>query len=354
MSAASRRRADGTPHPVYVVHGDDAGLVSQELTALLAELGRDDASGLTPVEEYGEPGKDDDLVIGPVLDACRTPPFLADRRIIVIRDAGNLGVSQVKELVAYLNEPLDTTVLVVAVSGRSAPAALVKAVRSAGLVIDAAPAGTARARSQWFAEQLHGGPVRLDAAATARIEEHLGEDLARLEGILASMASAYGPGARIGLEQLEPFLGSAGGIAPWDLTDAIDRGDGAGAMAALTRLLGAGERHGLQVLATLHRHYGAMLRLDGADVADEAAAAALTGMSPYPAKKALLQTRRLGHERVARAITLLADADLDLRGRVGWSPELVLEVLVARLAQLARLPAGTGGVTAPRHRSSRQ
>jgi DNA polymerase III subunit delta len=81
-----------------------------------------------------------------------------------------------------------------------------------------------------------------------------------------------------------------------------------------------------------------MLRLDGADVADEAAAAALLGMtgSTFPAKKALVQVRRLGHEPLARAIHLLADADLALKGAVDWPPEVVLEVLVARLSTVGR------------------
>jgi hypothetical protein len=73
-------------------------------------------------------------------------------------------------------------------------------------------------------------------------------------------------------------------------------------------------------------------------------------MSPYPAGKALRQARRLGHDRIARAVELLAGADLDLRGRIGWPPELVMEVLVARLAQLAKVPSGRGGDRS-RHRA---
>jgi DNA polymerase-3 subunit delta len=69
-------------------------------------------------------------------------------------------------------------------------------------------------------------------------------------------------------------------------------------------------------------------------------------LKPFPAQKALAQARRLGPERIARAISLIADADLDLRGVVDWPDELVIEVLVARLAQLVSLrrgaPAGTG------------
>jgi DNA polymerase-3 subunit delta len=337
-----------TPAAAYLVHGEDVGLVSQALTSLLAQLvASDSQGGPTPVEEYGEPGRgeprqSDVPAVSLALGACRTPPFLASRRIVVLRDAAGLDSSQVKDVVAYLAEPLSTTVLVLACAGKQAPAALLKAVRSAGVVVDAVPAPMGKARSTWFAERLRAGPVRLAPAAARRLEEHLGEDIARLDGVLASLAAAYGPASTVGLEDLEPFLGSAGGVAPWDLTDALDSGDARAAVAALQRMLAGGERHPLQVLATLHRHVEAMLRLDGSDATDEASAAALTGLRPYPAKKALAQSRRLGHERVAQAVLLVAAADLDLRGGLGWPDGLVLEVLVARLARLARSSAPAG------------
>ena len=56
-------------------------------------------------------------------------------------------------------------------------------------------------------------------------------------------------------------------------------------------------------------HYARMLRLDGAGIADEATAAQALGMkgSTFPARKALTQSRRLGHVGVAEAIRLLAE-----------------------------------------------
>jgi hypothetical protein len=42
---------------------------------------------------------------------------------------------------------------------------------------------------------------------------------------------------------------------------------------------------------------------------------------------------------VARAIELLADADLALKGAVDWPGDAVLEVLVARLSRLVPRPA---------------
>jgi DNA polymerase-3 subunit delta len=330
---------DETPHLVYLIEGDDAALVAQELSALIEDLSSLDATGAASIEEYGETGRSEPSAIGPVLDACRTPPFFAQRRIVIVRDVASRDAAQITELASYLDAPLETTVLVLVYVGRSAPSGLARIVRSIGLCIDAVPGASSRARSQWFADHLREGSVKLDAPAVALLREHLGEDLARLEGVLAMLEAAFGKNATIHVAELEPFLGTAGGVAPWDLTDALDSGDSTQAVAALHRLVGGGERHPLQVLATLHRHYGAMLALDGADVLDEAGAVAATGLGAFPAKKALLQSRRLGHERIARAVALLSDADLDVRGRIGWPPELVLEVLVARLAQLSRLPS---------------
>jgi DNA polymerase-3 subunit delta len=179
--------------------------------------------------------------------------------------------------------------------------------------------------------------VLLDAQATALVGAHLGDEMGRLRSLLETLAAAYGQGARLTADEVTPFLGQAGPVAPWELTDAIDAGDTAAALDHLHRLLGAGGRHPLVIMATLHTHYARMLRLDGAGIADEEAAAAALGLtgSTFPAKKALSQARRLGHDGVARAITLLADADLALKGTIDWPPELVTEVLVARLSRLA-------------------
>ena len=80
-----------------------------------------------------------------------------------------------------------------------------------------------------------------------------------------------------------------------------------------------------------------MLRLDGSGVNSPEQAAEVLGIkSSFPAKKALGQANRLGTARIARAMQLLSEADLDLRGSTGLSGELVVEVLVARLSRLGR------------------
>ncbi|MDP9404068.1 MAG: DNA polymerase III subunit delta [Actinomycetota bacterium] len=317
----------------WLVKGDDPTLVADAVRELVQELSGGDA---TAVEDHSG----DDVDAGAIAEACQTPPFLAERRVVVAREVGRFRTEELAPLLAWLADPLPTTALVLTAGGGQVSQKLVNAVRKVGTVVDTS-AGRGRARTQWLADRLKGAPLRFDREAAEQLGAHLGEDVGRLTTLLDALAVAYGEGARIGTEELAPFLGEAGGVAPWDLTDAIDRGrqGTADALAQLHRLLGAGERHALVVLATLHRHYGAMLRLDGAGVGDENEAAALLGTAPYPAKKAMVQARRLGSAKIAQAIGWLAEADLDLRGAKGWPDTLVLEVLVARLS---RLTGGTG------------
>jgi DNA polymerase-3 subunit delta len=79
-----------------------------------------------------------------------------------------------------------------------------------------------------------------------------------------------------------------------------------------------------------------MLALVGDDVDGERDAAAVLGSAPFVAKKALEQSRRLGSARIAQSINLIAAADLDVRGASALDPDVVVEILVARLARQTR------------------
>lgn len=318
----------------YLVTGDDPSLLSEALTELLEQLCGED---FVPVEEHGADGEDS-LDVAPVLEALATPPFLADWRIVVVRGAERLDSGQAAQLAAAVKEPTPSTVLVLVAdtSGRaSVPAALSRAVKAKGEVVDTSP-GQGRQRNDWVGSRIRRAGIHLDAEAIRLLSEHLGEDVARLHSILDTLEAAYGQGGKVTAADLVPFLGDSGGVPPWELTDTLDQGKTADALKALHRMMDAGGRHPLAVMATLHRHYGAMLRLDGAEVGSADEAAGLLKMSAFPARKVLEQSRRLGHDRIARAIEIIAQADADLRGLLAWPDVLVMEVLVARLAQLSR------------------
>ncbi|MEA3020858.1 MAG: polymerase subunit delta [Actinomycetota bacterium] len=322
--------------PVYLVRGSDLALRNEALHTLVHDLVGDGDAGLM-VEDFDFA---EDADPGAIVDAARTPPFLTGRRIVVARDVTNHSTDALAVIIDYLDDPSPTTSLVLVAAngeqGPKGPKALADAVKKVGHVIDASIPG-GRGRSMWLQDHLKGAPVRLDGAALKAVDEHLGEDLGRLTNLLESLAAAYGAGSKVSVDEVEPFLGEAGGVPPWELTDAIDSGDIARGLTALHRMMAAGGRHPLQIMATLHGHFANMLRLDGLDLRNEAEAAQVLGMkkSTYPAKKAMDQGRKLGHDGVSRAIQLIADADLTFRGLgKSWPEDITMEVLVARLCRL--------------------
>ena len=328
--------AGGAGAAAWLVTGDDAALVSQALGHLVDELvgGRD---RYLVVEDMGG----DDLDLAAVVDACHTPPFLADRRVIVVRDVGRFSADQVQPVIGYLDGPMETSKLVLVAGGGQLPAKLVTAFRQSPVARVVGADVGAREAHEWVAERLSGSSLQLAPAAASLVEAHLGEDLNRLEAVLATLEAVYGPGARLGPDDLGPYLGQAGAVPPWDLTDAIDRGDTGTALSVLHRLTDAGARHPLVVLAILQRHYGNILRVQSPSIATEAQAAEALGIargrSTFPARKALDSARKLGAARAGKAVTALADAELALKGKLEMDGVLVLEILVARLCRLSRV-----------------
>ena len=324
----------------HLITGDDESLVLSAIGDLVKQLvGAGDRTLM--VDDFD--GEEYELRV--VVDSAQTPPFLTDKRVVVARGVGRFNADDVAPLVAYLDDPLPSTDLVLVAGGGRMAKALTDALKKAGAVThDTSPPSRARERSGWFDEQIRAAGLKFDPQAVQLLTTWLGEDAGRVQGILDTLHATYGEGKTLRSADVAPFLGDAGGVPPWDLTDAIDRGDTTTSLQLLQRMMRAGERHPLQVMSILHGHYGKLLALDGAEARDEAAAAAAMGIKPgFPARKALDQYRRMGGGAVQRAIALLAQADLDLRGAKDWPEELVMEVLVARLSRLsAPSRAGAG------------
>lgn len=324
---------------LVLVKGSDAALVGQVAHRAVVTLlgGRDPA---TCVEEHGAAGTDE-LDVGRVVDALTTPPFLTDLRVVIVRDAGRLGTADADRLLPALEGLPDGVALVLVAGGGTVPPSIAKWLAAHGEVLDTTVGASVRDRRAFVSGEVRRATVHLDGAATEALAAHLGEDLARVDQVLETLAAAYGEGARLGMAELEPFLGTSGSVPEWDLTDAIAAGDAATSLDVLHRLMGPGARSAPAIVNTLQRHYLRLLRLDGAGTRTKEEAASLLGVSAYPASKLLGAARALGAARVRQAVAWLAAADADVKGATGLEWACVLEVLVARLARLHRAAGRT-------------
>ena len=135
----------------------------------------------------------------------------------------------------------------------------------------------------------------LDEASISLLEKSVGEEIARVPAILATLESVFGSDSDLQSSDIEPYIGQAGNVVPWELTNEITSGNTASALEILTRMQGNGAQHQMQILGFLSNHYFRILQLSGRNGMSADEAANLLGdKSSFRAKKTLSEANRLG------------------------------------------------------------
>jgi DNA polymerase-3 subunit delta len=348
---------------ITLVQGADPTLRDREVQRLVDELlGGDDRSfalddhtlagrrraGDTAAEQdddgddRGSEGSTELPVFAALATALQSPPFMTAARVVVVRDIGNATTEQAQWLAGWITDPLDGVHLVLVAGGGRVAAALDKAIKAHAQVVGPGSASTGDVLQQ----ELRDAHLRVEPAAARQIASHLGEDAGRVPELVDLLQTTYGDDAALTVDDVEQYLGALGTAGRFDLTNAIDRGDVAAALETLHRFLTASSSaqpkplHPMQVMASLVFHYLRLLRLDDPSIVTKEHAAAALGMkSAGGARFPLESAKRLGTDGLHEAVDLLARAELDLRGAGGLDDDVVIEVLVARLAALSRRSA---------------
>jgi DNA polymerase-3 subunit delta len=349
---------------VHLVKGADPMLRNRVVDELVAELldGEDRSLALEDFTIPGRASGDDapaaggaearELVIGQVVNAAASPPFMTAHRVVVVRDIGALTAGDAEPLVAFLADPLDSTLLVLVQGGGTIPPGLAKQLKAIK-ALERAP--ESEKTQDVLGAALRKAGLRLRPDAAKRVASHLGDDAGRVDALVAVLAEAHPHGAQLSEADVTPYLGDVGAVPVYQLTNAIEAGDAAGALEVLHRLMTASSpqqpkpMHPLQIMGTLTNSYRRVLRCDDPSVrtADDAIAAIGGRISAFPARKAMEQARALGSDGIRQAFDHLAQADLDLKGARAIPEDAVMELLVVRLCRLAsgsarRVPVGGG------------
>lgn len=312
---------------------------SLELTALVDRLVGDDDRSMI-VEDFD--CADSSVHPGAIVDALTTMSMFANRRVLVVRNVNELGTAQAEAVAAGIDARLEEVDVVI--TGKPTKPIADACKRARAETIGTAAPTRVNDRIEFVEAKFVEAGFTYSADAVRLVASWFGGDMARITGLISTLLSAHGEGAKLSRSDVEAFLGDAGSVNPWDLTDAIDKGDVNGSLTMLHRLMGPGDSHPLQILALLANRYAQMMKLDGRDVRSVDDAVTILGGKPFTAGKVLTQYQRLGSGGVAKAVSLIALADIDLRGGKDWEADLVMEVLVARLAALA----GSGRATTSR------
>ncbi|GMV10636.1 MAG: hypothetical protein AMXMBFR55_23700 [Gemmatimonadota bacterium] len=214
--------------PAYYFHGDDEyrkeGTVRQLIAGAVDPATRDFNFDLL---------RGADVSAEQLESAVNTPPMMAERRVVVVRDVGALKKDVRAGLDRYLTRPSSTTVLVlIATAGAKAD----KELERAGVAL-AFPAMRDREVVEWVLEQareVHG--VTLSERAAELLVEHVGPDTAQLASELDKLAS-YTQGGAIDEVAVREVVGVRQGESLGDFLDRVAERDVDAALSLVEHVL---------------------------------------------------------------------------------------------------------------------
>ncbi len=318
--------------PLVVIHGADAFRIRQALAEVEAEA----LAGADPSvnrQVFTAPDADP----AEVVNAARTLPFLAGRRLVVVKDAHRWNADAWNRILPYLEHPNPSTCLVFVAEklDRRSKAGRLLAERARVVACDPPRESELPA---WIARAARQAGLRLGPEVVQALILRAGTDLELLSQEIEKLRAFAGEGGRVGLDDLERLVGESRTVSVFALCDALGLRDLAGALRALRRLLGLGEPP-VRLLYMLARHvrllWIAREALDRPGRPDPRAVAGDLGVPPFVARKLLDQARRWSVPGLRDALALLVRTDLALK--TGSGPE-ALERLVIRLCR----PNGSG------------
>jgi DNA polymerase-3 subunit delta len=262
---------------------------------------------------------------GALLDAVRTLPVMAARRLVVLREpvhrrAGSKALlDALADAVAEVSSR-DEAVLVVATAKADRRQKWVKAFGD-GLIDCDAPRRDRDLLGFVRAEAGRQG-VGLEPAAAQLLVERVGPNLLLLRQEISKAALLAEPGEELGRDQLAASTSDVAEEPIWDLTDAIGEGRVGEALRVLHRLLEQGAAPPM-VLGALASHMRKLARMrHGGRV----------GGPPFVVRKLEQQAGRYRGSRLLACLAAIAEVDEILKGRGGLPSDLALERLVMGLA----------------------
>jgi len=323
-----RDLAQGKLKPVYLFYGQDAFLKERylaRLTDLVQEGFRDFNLQHFSAEE---------IPPAQVIEQAKTMPFIAPPRVIVLKGVDRYSAEELRPFQDYLQDPNESTCLVLTAEKPDLRLKLFKNVREAGWdVVFEPPKG--RDLLSWIKTALAERGQEMTEAAARELVERIGPDLMELDGELEKISLYALEKKRIGVDEVKAAARLTHKASVFKLGDAVGRQDLGSALAELADLLLS--EHHLPVLVMLVRHFRLLLKakllLSSGRGRSQAESAAALKVPPFAARQYLDQADRLSPAEIKKGLARLLKANLTLISSPAPA-RLVMENLVLDLASL--------------------
>ncbi len=270
----------------------------------------------------------DETPVGGIVMDAQTLPFLAERRVVFVRNAERYNSEAAAgALLAYLESPNESTILVLLAHKIDKRTKFYKACKKAGEIVEC-PALDERAVVEWVREAVRTHGKSMDGGAVRAMVDRTGNHLSDVQNALTLIVNYVGDERdSISIEDVEAACTDVAEEEVWALTDAIAESRSGDALVALRRLPDLG-KHPDELIGTINWLLKSAYAV--------AIAEGQPNISRFVAQKVGPLTKKLGVVKLRAAFALCTDTQFMMR-TTGVDSELALELLVVKLsAPIAR------------------
>lgn len=304
--------------PVYLLMGTEPYYPDLVCDEIIKDALTDSERDFNQTVFYGL-----DTDAGTVASECRSYPMMAERRLVVLKEAQSMKT--LENLATYASDPMESTVLVILMHGASADKrrALYKNVQKKGVVL-VSDALRDYEMPQWITSFYKSRGLDIEPAAAALLAEYAGTDMSRIMLETEKMQKNLPEGTvRVNAADIEKNVGISRQFSIFELTKALSYMKAEKALK-IAAYIGNGPKFML-LLATapLYTHFYRILKYEAALLKNPAMSKAdrakLLGVNPYFMEEYDVAARNYPIRRCMKVISLLEE--YDFKGKGGGSGE---------------------------------
>lgn len=205
---------------IYFIHGEE-GYYIDELAGLFETILPESERDFNQYTLYA-PQTD----AATVAEACQRYPMMAERQVVIVKEAQAVPVAWFNKLLPYLESPVATTLLVIIARGASVKSAtLTKSLAKGRAVVFESKRLAPAAVTNTIREFIKERGLTIDDKALAMLQDYVGSDLSRIYNEIGKMTVALPPNAMITPESVERNIGVSKDYNNFELIAAIARRD---------------------------------------------------------------------------------------------------------------------------------
>lgn len=202
FEALNSQLRNGQASGIYVIHGEE-GYFPDRLIPLFEALVPEDERDFNLTTIYA-PETEPDMVV----EACMRYPLMADRQVVILKEAQSVGAQWIDKLAAYAGQPTETTVFVVVWRGEPAKGAkFIKAAQSSGATFFESRKLKENQTGPAIKKMAEQHELNIDPKALGILTDHIGPDLTRISNEIEKLSIALPKGATITPQVVEKLIG---------------------------------------------------------------------------------------------------------------------------------------------------